>query len=157
MATDLIRKTVEPIRRDTLSVRDLMERFWEMPSALYPWRWVEMGDGMDGNIPAVDFVESPADYVLTAALAGWKPENVTITYEGGMVTIEGAIDEKTEEHKDARVHRQEIRRRAFSRSFALPVDVDSAKAHAEFKDGMLTITLPKSEVVKPKQIKIAVK
>lgn len=153
MATDLIRKAVEPINRDVMTLRDAMERFWEMPSMLYPWRWVELDDGMDRGTPAVDFIESAAEYTLKAALPGWKPEQVTITYEGGMVCIEGEAEEKTEE-RDARVHRREIRHRSFNRSFALPTDVESAKAHAEFKDGMLTITLPKSEVVKPKQIKI---
>ena len=157
MATDLIRKVVEPVNRDMMTLRDMVERFWEAPSAFYPWRWVDLDDGMDRGMPAVDFIESPAEYTLEAALSGWKPEQVTITCEGGMVSIEGEAEEQTEEHKDARVHRREIRHRSFSRSFSLPADVDSTKAHAEFKDGMLTITLPKSEVIKPKQIKIVAK
>jgi len=157
MATDLVRKAVEPLNRDMMTLRDMMERFWDMPSMFYPWRWVEMDDGMDRGMPAVDFMESAAEYTLRAALPGWKPEQVTITYEGGMVSIEGEVEEQAEEHKDARVHRREIRHRSFSRAFSLPTDVDSTKAHAEFKDGMLTITLPKSEVVKPKQIRITTK
>jgi HSP20 family protein len=154
MATDLVRKAIEPMNRDMMTLRDMMERFWDAPSMWYPWRVMDSDDGMDRSLPAVDFVESAAEYTLKAALPGWQPEQVTITYEGGMVSIEGEIEEKTEEHKDARVHRREIRHHSFSRSFSLPTDVDSSKAHAEFKDGMLTITLPKSEVVKPKQIKI---
>jgi HSP20 family protein len=157
MATDLIRKMIEPINRDALTLRDAMERFWDVPMGLSPWRWAELGADLEMAVPAVDVSETGAEYTLKAALPGWKPENVTITYEGGMVTIEGEVKEETEDKKDARYHRKEIRQRSFSRSFSLPADVDSAKAAAEFKDGLLMITLPKSEVVKPKRIKINAK
>jgi HSP20 family protein len=157
MATDLTRKMIEPINRDALTLRDAMERFWDVPMGFSPWRWAELGADLDAAVPAVDVTETDAEYTLKAALPGWKPENVTITYEGGMVTLEGEVKEETEDKTDARYHRKEIRHRSFSRSFSLPADVDSAKAAAEFKDGLLMITLPKSEIVKPKQIKITAK
>ena len=55
MATDLIRKVVEPVNRDMMTLRDMVERFWEAPSAFYPWRWVDLDDGMDRGMPEVGF------------------------------------------------------------------------------------------------------
>ncbi len=157
MANDLIRNVIEPLNRDMLSLRDVMERLWDTPRGFYPRHWAEYELDFEGVIPAIDVAEDGVAYTLKAALPGWKPENVNITYEGSRVTIEGEVKDEIEDKKDSKFLRREIRQRSFCRSFSLPAEVDSAKARAEFKDGLLTITLPKSEVVKPKQIKIVAK
>ena len=153
MATDLIRKAGDPIEHEVVTLRDAMERLWDSPFTFNPFRWVSLANAMDVDAPAVDMSETTGDYTLKAALPGWKPENVEITYEHGMVTIKGEAKEETEE-KDAKYHRKEIRSKSFSRSFELPIDVEPDQTKAEFKDGLLTIKLPKSEIVKHKQIKI---
>lgn len=157
MANDLVRNVIEPLNRDMLSLRDVMERLWDVPRGFYTRPWADFELDIEGSLPAIDVTEDGTAYTLKAALPGWKPENVNITYEGSRVTVEGEVKEETEDKKDSKFIRREIKQRSFCRSFSLPAEVDSAKAKAEFKDGLLTITLPKSEVVKPKQIKIVAK
>jgi HSP20 family protein len=91
-------------------------------------------------------------------LPGWKPEDVDVTVENGVLTLRGEWKQE-EEHKDdkSRWLRREIRYSSFERSIQLPTEVEADKAKAEFENGVLTLTIPKAEVVKPKQIKIAVK
>jgi len=101
----------------------------------------------------VDLSETDGQVVVKAALPGIQPEGVDISVSDGVLTIKGATyskDTTTTEN----YHRREIRYGAFSRAIALPSEVDDAKAEAEFQDGVLTVTLPKAEEVRPKQIKV---
>ena len=101
----------------------------------------------------VDLSETDGQVVVKAALPGIQPENVDISVSDGVLTIKG--ETKSEEKSDTEnYHRREIRYGAFSRAIALPSEVDDAKAEAEFRDGVLTVTLPKAEEVRPKQIKV---
>ena len=101
----------------------------------------------------VDLSETDGQVVVKAALPGIQPEGVDISVSDGVLTIKG--ETKSEEKSDAEnYHRREIRYGAFSRAIALPSEVDDAKAEAEFQDGVLTVTLPKAEEVRPKQIKV---
>ena len=116
------------------------------------------GDQVD--VPSLDVAESPEQYTIKAALPGWKPEDVDITFEKGVVTLKGEVkteeaNEKTEEN--AKYHFKEIRKASFYRQLSLPSEVEAEKANAAFENGVLTLNLPKAEVVKPKQIKIAAK
>ncbi len=112
------------------------------------------------TVPAVDVKETPEGYEFTAALPGWKSDDIDVTIDKGVLTLKGELkDEKTEtpaQPSNAKWHSREIRRSSFVRSFSLPAEVQSDKAAAQFDNGVLTLTLPKAEVVKPKQIKIAV-
>jgi HSP20 family protein len=123
-----------------------------------PEQWVaDWAPGASGG-PALDVTENNDAYVIKASLPGWKPENVDITYEGGTLTLKGEVhDEQEQKDENTRWHRHEICRSSFSRSIALPTEVEPDKAKAEFENGVLTLTLPKAEVVKPKQIKISAK
>ena len=95
---------------------------------------------------------------MKAALPGWKPEDVDVTFENGAVTLKGETKAETNAADEvAKYHHREIRKTSFSRTVNFPVEVAADKANAEFENGMLTLTLPKAEVIKPKQIKIAVK
>lgn len=116
--------------------------------------------GWADNAPAVDLAETPEAYVVKAALPGWKPEQVDISFEEGVLTLKGELADETEKDENdgsEKIHVREIRKGSFLRRFTLPAEVDADKATAEFEHGVLTLSIPKAEVVKPKQIKIAAK
>ena len=108
----------------------------------------------------VDLSETDGHVVVKAALPGIQPEDVDISFSDGVLTIKG--ETKSEEKSEAEdlpagrrnYHRREIRYGAFSRAITLPAEVDDAKAEAEFQDGVLTVTLPKADEARPKQIKV---
>lgn len=110
------------------------------------------------DLPALNVTEDENAYTVQAALPGWKPEDVNITLEDGVVTLSGEVkEETTTEDKPAKTHIREIRQNSFARRLHLPMDVEADKVNAHFENGILQLTLPKAEVVKPKQIKINVK
>lgn len=105
-------------------------------------------------IPQVDISEAAYEYVITAELPGLKKEDVKITLEDGVLTLQG--ERKQKEETGTRYHRVERSYGSFVRSFTLPDVIEEAKVAAEFKDGVLSIRLPKSEKVKPKAIEVKV-
>ena len=106
-------------------------------------------------VPTVDIEEGEQDYHITAELPGLSKEDVKITLQEGVLTLQGERKQEKEE-KGKRFHRVERSYGAFVRSFALPDAVDETKVSAEFKDGELHIRLPKSEKAKPKAIEVKV-
>jgi len=110
------------------------------------------GQSGPGLLP-LDVSENENEFVVKASLPGVRPEDVQITVHGDTLTIQGesrAEDEK----KGQRWHLRERRLGQFQRSLALATPVDSEKAQATFEHGVLTLTLPKSEQARPRQIKI---
>lgn len=105
--------------------------------------------------PAVDVSETDAEYVVKAELPEVKKEDVKVTMEDGVLTLEGERKQEKEE-KGKHYHRIERSYGSFMRSFELPDNVDTSKAKAEFKDGMLTLSLPKTEKAKSKALEIKV-
>ena len=105
--------------------------------------------------PAVDVSETDGEYVVKAELPDVKKEDVKITMEDGVLTLTGERKQEKEE-KGKRYHRIERSYGSFMRSFELPDNVDTSKAKAEYKDGMLTLSLPKSEKAKSKALEIKV-
>jgi HSP20 family protein len=101
----------------------------------------------------LDVGETENDFVIKAALPGVKPEDVQITVHGDTLTIRGE-SKVEEEKKGEHWHLRERRSGVFQRSLSLSTPVDSDKAQAEFENGVLTLTLPKSEAAKPRQIKV---
>jgi HSP20 family protein len=93
---------------------------------------------------------------VKASLPGLKAEDVGITITAEVLTVRGEFKHE-EDQKDATWHIREQRSGSFERSVMLPVDVQSDKAKAEFENGVLTVTLPKAEAVKPKTITVKVK
>jgi HSP20 family protein len=87
------------------------------------------------------------------ALPGVKPEDVDISIADGVVTISGAFEESKESVDAGYVHK-ELRHGTFRRMFPLPAAVKTDEAKASFKDGMLVLTLPKTEELKPTHIKV---
>jgi len=138
----------EPFR-EMITLRQAMDRLFE-DSFVRPVRvWPELGVGE----MAVDMYQTANDVVVKAACPGVKPEEVDVSITGDILTIKGEHKEETEVKED-NYFRKERRYGTFSRSVQIPVPVKTDKAEAVFDNGVLTLTLPKTEAVKPKQIKV---
>ncbi len=105
--------------------------------------------------PLADITEDEREYLIKAELPELKREDVKVTVENGVLTISGERKFEKEEKK-RKFHRVERGYGTFMRSFTLPDDADANKVKAEFKSGLLTVHLPKSEHAKPKQIEVNV-
>jgi HSP20 family protein len=135
--------------REALSLRDAMDRLFQ-ESFVRPTN----GWAAPANVP-VDLHETEQGYVVTASLPGWKPEDVNITIQDGTLTLSGQYSEQREPEQNGKTwHMRERKFASFSRSFTFPSAVDADKAEANYENGVLTLTLPKAESAKPRQIKI---
>ena len=106
--------------------------------------------------PAVDIAEEENEFVVKMELPGVNKDDVKISLESNILTIKGEKKQEKEE-KNKSHHRLERAYGSFQRSFTLPMTVKNDKIEAVFKDGVLSITLPKLEEAKPKQIEVKVK
>ncbi len=106
-------------------------------------------------VPTVDISETDQAYLIKAELPEVKKEDVKVTLEEGVLTIQGERRQEREE-KGKKFHRVERSYGRFVRRFALPEGVDDGQVKAEFKDGMLNLNLPKSEKAKPRAIEVKV-
>jgi HSP20 family protein len=139
--------------RQLVRVQDRMNRLFE--DAL--GRPAEEADFYAGAwTPAVDILETANDIVLRAELPGVKSEEVDIRIENNTLTLRGERKYEVNDEK-MNYHRRERTYGAFSRSFTLPSIIEQDKVTAEFKDGILQVSLPKKEETKPKQIAIKIK
>jgi len=138
----------EPFR-GTLS---LPEQFNRLLSEAFD-RSTEEG-GLTPWAPAVDIYESEHELVVKADIPDIKPEELDIRVENNILTIRGErkFEKKVDEKNYLRVERTYG---SFSRSFSLANTVNSEAIKAEYKDGVLTLTVPKREEAKPKQIKVS--
>ena len=119
-----------------------------------PWRRFQ---GMfEGTFPAADVVEGEREYRITAELPGMSGNDLEISLAGDVLTVKG---EKKEEREEQGGNRYVAERRfgSFQRSFRLPEDADPGKIEAGFKNGVLTVTLPKRPEAQAKRRKIEVK
>jgi len=106
-------------------------------------------------MPTVDISETESEYLIKAELPEVRKEDVKVTVENGVLTLQGERRQEKEE-KGKRFHRVERSYGSFVRSFTLPESVDEGGVKAEYKDGILALHLPKSEKVKPKAIDVKV-
>lgn len=135
--------------RDAWSLRDAMDRLFE-DSVVSPRSWLAPMGGMD---LAVDMYETESDLVISTALPGVRAEDLDVSLTGDVLCIKAELKSETKEEQ-ASYYRQERRYGSCSRSVNLPVAVQADKAQATYKDGILTLTLPKAEESKPKVIKV---
>lgn len=145
----------EPFR-DLVSIQDRMNRLFDDAFRGAP-RAGEEDWALGGSwAPLVDIFEHEGNIVLKAELPGLEPKDVDIRVENNVLTLRGErrVDNEV---KREQYHRVERAYGTFSRSFTLPSVVDTEKIKAEYKDGVLRVTLPTKEEAKPKQISIAVK
>jgi len=139
----------EPMR-EMVSLREAMDRLFN--DAFTP----SLNTASGWQVPAVDLYQTDDEIVVKATLPGLNSDDVQISITGDMLTLKGEFKQE-EEKKERAYHLREQRYGAFERTFALPTDVIADKAKAEFDNGILTITLPKAEEVKPKMITVKAK
>lgn len=116
----------------------------------------DMWPGRGGFVPAVDVYEQGDTVVVETPLAGIDPNDVEISIENDVLTLEGQTTKKSEVD-DKNYYRKEVRMGGFHRAVSLPVSVNAETAKAEFADGMLKVTVAKSEHAKRKSIPVEVK
>lgn len=105
--------------------------------------------------PLVDITEDDKEYVVKAELPEMKKEDIKINIHDDVLTVSGERKYEKEE-KDRKFHRVERAYGSFMRSFTLPKDAEGSKITAEYKDGVLTVRLPKSEQAKPKTTEVKI-
>jgi HSP20 family protein len=133
------------------SLRREMDRLWdgffgERPLArVWEREW----------IPSLDVSETKENFVVKAEVPGIDAKDINISLTGDVLTIKGEKKHEKEE-KEEDYHLVERGYGVFSRSVRLPAEVESAKIKASYKNGILKVTLPKSEKVKAKEVKIKV-
>jgi len=111
---------------------------------------------MSGWAPALDAYEDKENFVVKAELPGMKREDIEVSLHEGSLSISGERKSETK-HEDAETHRAERFFGRFQRTLTLPAAVAADKVKAEYKDGVLTVTLPKTEEAKPKRIDVSSK
>jgi len=131
------------------SVRDIVDRLFDDRF----FRPVWLGNGDRELMPALDVYTTAEDVVARLALPGVKPEDVEITIADDLVTISGSFKEEKETEEKGYLHK-ELSRGAFHRSFSLPAAVRSDDAKAVFKDGLLTLTMPRTEEARARHVKV---
>jgi HSP20 family protein len=109
-----------------------------------------------GAVPAVDVAEKEKEYEITAELPGMEEKNIDVKFADGILTIRGEKKEEKEEKKKD-YYLSERHFGSFQRSFQVPEGVDADKIDASFKNGVLTVILPKSPEAQKREKKIAIK
>ena len=139
----------EPVR-EMMTLREAMDRLFD-DAFTRP-----LGQSGISTMPAIDLYQTADEVVVKASLPGLKAEDVQITITADVLTLRGEFKQE-DEQKDATYHIREHRSGLFERTLMLPTEVQGDKAKAEFEDGVLTVTLPKAETVKPKTITVKAK
>jgi HSP20 family protein len=139
--------------RELEEVSDRLNRMFARPSA--PRTTGKETMVVADWTPSVDISESEGEYQIKAEIPDVKKDDVKVTLEDGVLTIQGERKYEKEE-KGKKYHRIERSYGSFVRTFSLPDVIDEEKVKAEFKDGVLNLHLPKSEKAKPKAIEVKV-
>ena len=129
-----------------------MDRFWD---SFLEGTLRKRGEDGTEWFPSLDVSETKNELMVKAEVPGMDPKDIDISLSDGMLTIKGEKKREKEE-KEADYHLVERSYGAFVRSVQLPKEVQGNKISASYKDGILKITLPKSEEAKKKEVKIKV-
>ena len=139
----------DPVR-EMMGMRELMDRAFDdffSRSTL----------GSEGyGVVNLDLIQTDDDVIVKASVPGVKPDDLTISVTGDTLTIRGEVKED-KEINEGNYHIRELRAGSFARSVLLPGPVVADKAKAEFENGILRLTLPKAEEIKPKTITVKAK
>jgi HSP20 family protein len=138
--------------RSVMSLRDEMDKLLDD----FYGRMAPSSETYEGDwLPAMDMKETDGEVVATIELPGLTKEDIKVSVKNDVLSVSG--EKKQESTETAgNVHRVERAYGYFKRSVRLPVEVDSAKVSASYKDGLLTVTMPKVEAKKAKEIPIKV-
>lgn len=143
----LTRVSTWPTLGRLTDLRDEIDRLFEAPLA----RTSEFL----GWTPAFDVYEDKDNFVVKAELPGMRKEDISVSLQDGNLIVSGERKSETKS-EGAEIYRAERFFGKFQRSVSLPTAVAASKVTAEYKDGVLTVTLPKAEEAKPKQIEVNV-
>jgi HSP20 family protein len=135
---------------DIVNVRDTMDRMLDNYFGRSPVAFEGYG------VVDLDLYQTENDVVIEASIPGINPDDINISVAGEVLTIKGEVKQE-KETKEADYHIKERRYGSFSRSITLPTQINAEKAAADFKNGILKLTLPKAENVKPKTITVKAK
>lgn len=132
-------------------LRDEIDRLFDSPLS----ELTRSSQLLSGWSPALDVFEEKDQFVVKAELPGMKKEDIEVSFHDGSLSISGERKEESR-HEDAEAYRTERFFGRFQRAITLPAPVAVDKVKAAYKDGVLTITLPKTEEAKPKHIDVTV-
>lgn len=135
--------------REVMSLREAMDRLFE-ESFVRPMAWLTRGEY--AGLP-LEMYETDKEVVVKAPLPGFKPDEVDIELQNGVLSIRAEHKEEHEE-KGATYHLREYRAGRFYRQVTLPAEVNADKAEATFEDGILTLRFPKAEKAQARKIKV---
>jgi HSP20 family protein len=138
----------EPFWKEFSLVSNRLNRLLDTPRE-------DNNDFLGSWSPAVDIFDKGGEVVIHAELPGIKKEDIDVRVENNVLTLSGKKERK-EEVKEEGYFRTERTYGSFSRSFSLPSTVNLSKIAAEYKDGVLTLRLPKAEDAKPRQIEVKI-
>lgn len=138
--------------RQLTALREGIDRLFESPLSELTRASQQF---LSGWLPAVDLYEDNDNLHVRAELPGMKKEDIELSVHDGVLTISGERKEDTK-HQDAEVYRAERFVGRFQRTLTLPTPVNVDKVKAAYKDGILSIVLPKTEEARPKQIEVNV-
>ncbi len=130
-----------------LPLRDAIDRLFE-GSFISPQSFSQ------GGYPPADLFVNDEDVIIEMAIPGANPNNIQVSVTGDTVSVAGEVHHPRHNQKGQQAYLEEIWRGKFQRVFTLPMQVNAGKAEANFQDGILTLTLPKSEATKPRKIQV---
>jgi HSP20 family protein len=139
-----------PLERLENEMNELMGRFFGREEG---WGWGDGLEKLEAFTPRMNLVETENAYEVTVELPGIKPEEFNVEFKEGALWITGHRKEEKEE-KGKTFHRVERHFGEFRRMIPLPGAVNEEKVEAAFKEGLLTVTVPKAEIVKPRHIAV---
>ena len=128
------------------AIRQMFEAGWVLPRDLMP-------SAMNAIVVPVDVIDNGPEILVKASLPGVRPEDVMLTVLGDTLTIKAEVPDE-EDMRGATYLRHERRTLSYVRSITLPMPVESERSEARFKNGVLTLVLPKSASVRPRVIKV---
>lgn len=133
------------------TLRDEMNRLFDLPIT---GTFARQGQLFSGWTPALDLYQTADNIVAVLEIPGMRKDDIEISLHDGMLTIAG--ERNTSSGKGESAERTERFNGKFRRSVSLPTRIDAGKVSATYKDGILTVTLPKAEEAKPKKVEVAV-
>ena len=134
-----------------IDLRDEMSSLFDLPTM---GNLVRQAQLFSGWTPPLDLYQDNDNVVATIELPGMRKEDIDIALQDGVLTIAGERQSSLGEEKNA--ERTERFSGKFRRSISLPTRVDAGKVSASYKDGILTVTLPKAEEAKPKKVEVTI-
>jgi HSP20 family protein len=135
--------------REMVSMRNAMDRMFDDALIGPEWDWRPTTSWQ----LSLDVVESDDDFIVTASIPGINPDDLEITLSGRTLIIKGETEEESDSEK-GKYHLRERRYGSFSRSVTLPTEINDKDVKASYDAGVLTLTLPKTEAVKPRRIEV---